>query len=108
MEMACDADLQDVYDTERHLLYVACTRARDHLLVTSVEPASEKAASPQRNQNSCINHRWFGCFTNGIILSDEAIILAISCVNLIPSFIGVTDSLISTRVCMQRGGWVEH
>ena len=27
--------------TERHLLYVACTRARDHLLVTSVEPASE-------------------------------------------------------------------
>jgi superfamily I DNA/RNA helicase len=36
-----DADLQDVYDTERHLLYVACTRARDHLLVTSVEPPSE-------------------------------------------------------------------
>jgi len=36
-----DADLQEVYDTERQLLYVACTRARDHLLVTSVEPASE-------------------------------------------------------------------
>jgi len=36
-----DADLQEAYDTERHLLYVACTRARDHLLVTSVEPASE-------------------------------------------------------------------
>jgi hypothetical protein len=36
-----DADLQEVYDTERHLLYVACTRARDHLIVTSVEPASE-------------------------------------------------------------------
>lgn len=36
-----DADLQEVYDTERHLLYVACTRARDHLLVTSVEPESE-------------------------------------------------------------------
>lgn len=36
-----DADLQEVYDTERHLLYVACTRARDHLLVTSVEPKSE-------------------------------------------------------------------
>jgi superfamily I DNA/RNA helicase len=36
-----DADLLDVYDTERHLLYVACTRARDHLLITSVEPASE-------------------------------------------------------------------
>ncbi len=36
-----DADLQDVYDTERHLLYVACTRARDHLLVTATSPASE-------------------------------------------------------------------
>jgi superfamily I DNA/RNA helicase len=36
-----DADLKEIYDTERHLLYVACTRARDHLLVTSVEPASE-------------------------------------------------------------------
>lgn len=36
-----DADLQEVYDTERHLLYVACTRARDQLLVSAVEPASE-------------------------------------------------------------------
>jgi superfamily I DNA/RNA helicase len=36
-----DSDLQEVYDTERHLLYVACTRARDHLIVTGVEPASE-------------------------------------------------------------------
>ena len=36
-----DADLQEVYDTERHLLYVACTRARDQLLVTAIEPASE-------------------------------------------------------------------
>ena len=35
------ADLEDVYNTERHLLYVACTRARDCLLITSVEPASE-------------------------------------------------------------------
>jgi ATP-dependent exoDNAse (exonuclease V) beta subunit len=34
-------DLQEVYDTERQLLYVACTRARDHLIVTSVEPFSE-------------------------------------------------------------------
>ena len=31
---ADDADLEEVYNTERHLLYVACTRARDHLLVT--------------------------------------------------------------------------
>lgn len=36
-----DADLEEVYNTERYLLYVACTRARDHLLVTSVDPASE-------------------------------------------------------------------
>lgn len=36
-----NADLQEVYNTERHLLYVACTRARDELLVTSVYPASE-------------------------------------------------------------------
>jgi ATP-dependent exoDNAse (exonuclease V) beta subunit len=36
-----EADLSEVYRTERHLLYVACTRARDHLLVTSVKPASE-------------------------------------------------------------------
>ncbi|MCE7070940.1 UvrD-helicase domain-containing protein [Dyadobacter sp. CY327] len=35
------ADLEDVYNTERHLLYVACTRARDQLLVTSVNPSSE-------------------------------------------------------------------
>jgi mRNA-degrading endonuclease RelE of RelBE toxin-antitoxin system len=36
-----DADLKEVYDTERQLLYVACTRARDRLLVTAVAPASE-------------------------------------------------------------------
>ena len=36
-----EAELEDVYRTERHLLYVACTRARDHLLVTGTEPASE-------------------------------------------------------------------
>ncbi len=36
-----NADLQEVYDTERHLLYVACTRARDHLLVSGVDPVSE-------------------------------------------------------------------
>lgn len=36
-----DADLREIYDTERQLLYVACTRARDFLLVSGVEPASE-------------------------------------------------------------------
>jgi superfamily I DNA/RNA helicase len=39
--VADDADLEEVYDTERHLLYVACTRARDMLLLTAVEPCSE-------------------------------------------------------------------
>ena len=42
IETVADAsELEEVYNTERHLLYVACTRASDHLLVTSVEPASE-------------------------------------------------------------------
>lgn len=35
------ADLEEVYATERHLLYVACTRAREELLLTGVHPASE-------------------------------------------------------------------
>ena len=39
--VADEADLEEVYSTERHLLYVDCTRARDRLLVTGVEPASE-------------------------------------------------------------------
>lgn len=55
--MACDADvipsparlaeadiiagLQEIYDTERNLLYVACTRARDYLLVSSAGIPSE-------------------------------------------------------------------
>ena len=36
-----EADLEEVYNTERNLLYVACTRSRDHLLVTGVKPVSE-------------------------------------------------------------------
>ncbi|MBX3472862.1 MAG: UvrD-helicase domain-containing protein [Planctomycetes bacterium] len=36
-----EADLRDAYETERHLLYVACTRARDRLIVTGVKPESE-------------------------------------------------------------------
>lgn len=55
--MACDEDVlplatrlatasdsnerEEVLDTERHLLYVACTRARDRLLVTALVPGSE-------------------------------------------------------------------
>lgn len=40
-DAADDAELDDIYETERRLLYVACTRARDRLMVTGVEPASE-------------------------------------------------------------------
>jgi superfamily I DNA/RNA helicase len=39
--VADETELDDVYETERHLLYVACTRARDRLLVSAVLPASE-------------------------------------------------------------------
>ncbi|MEO8380213.1 MAG: 3'-5' exonuclease [Acidobacteriota bacterium] len=39
--VADESDLEEVYQTERHLLYVACTRARDQLLVTGIAPASE-------------------------------------------------------------------
>ena len=42
IETAADeSDLEEVYDTERHLLYVACTRARDDLMVSGVRPGSE-------------------------------------------------------------------
>lgn len=36
-----ESDLDEVYETERHLLYVACTRARDRLMVSGVGPGSE-------------------------------------------------------------------
>jgi superfamily I DNA/RNA helicase len=39
--VADESDLVEVYETERHLLYVACTRARDHLFVTSGDLPSE-------------------------------------------------------------------
>ena len=55
--MACDSDvipspdrlaeadliagIEEIYDTERNLLYVACTRARDYLLITSAGVPSE-------------------------------------------------------------------
>ncbi len=46
-----DADLEEVYNTERHLLYVACTRARDHLLVSGVKPVSEFLGDLQNSGN---------------------------------------------------------
>ena len=36
-----EVELTEIYNTERQLLYVACTRARDNLLVSAVSPASE-------------------------------------------------------------------
>ena len=39
--VADEVELDDAYETERQLLYVACTRARDRLLVAGVAPGSE-------------------------------------------------------------------
>lgn len=36
-----DSDLKEIYETERQLLYVACTRARDSLRISAVKPGSE-------------------------------------------------------------------
>ncbi len=36
-----EGDLDEVYTTERHLLYVACTRARESLTISAVIPESE-------------------------------------------------------------------
>ena len=47
-----ESDLEEVYQTERHLLYVACTRARDHLLVTGVAPGSEFLEDLQPEQRA--------------------------------------------------------
>jgi superfamily I DNA/RNA helicase len=39
--VADESELDEIYETERHLFYVACTRARDQLVLSGVEPASE-------------------------------------------------------------------
>ena len=44
---ADEGELEEIYNTERSLLYVACTRARDWLLVTGVRPGSEFLADMQ-------------------------------------------------------------
>jgi len=46
--VADEVELDDVYDTERQLFYVACTRARDRLLISSVSPASEFLSDLQK------------------------------------------------------------
>ena len=50
--VADEAELDEVYETERHLFYVACTRARDRLLVSGVEPASEFFADLESSARS--------------------------------------------------------
>ena len=40
-DAADEAELDGIYETERRLLYVACTRAREHLVLTGVSPGSE-------------------------------------------------------------------
>jgi superfamily I DNA/RNA helicase len=39
--VADEVELDDVYETERQLFYVACTRARDRLWISGVKPVSE-------------------------------------------------------------------
>ena len=41
---ATHRDLEEIYTTERHLLYVACTRAREWLWVSGVNPVSDYLA----------------------------------------------------------------
>ena len=43
-DAADEAELDDIFETERRLLYVACTRAREHLLLTGTAPTSEYLA----------------------------------------------------------------
>lgn len=45
VDEATDEDeLNTIFETERHLFYVACTRARDHLHVSGVKPISDFVA----------------------------------------------------------------
>lgn len=39
--VADETELDDVFDTERQLFYVACTRARDRLMVSGIKPGSQ-------------------------------------------------------------------
>tara|TARA_B100001013_G_C24516254_1_gene405069 strand:+ start:439 stop:630 length:192 start_codon:yes stop_codon:yes gene_type:complete len=39
--VANEMELEDIYNTERHLLYLACARAKGYLLLRSQDAASE-------------------------------------------------------------------
>jgi len=47
--VADEVELDEVYETERQLFYVACTRARESLIVSGVAPASEFFADMKAN-----------------------------------------------------------
>ena len=53
--VADEGELDEVYETERHLFYVACTRARDRLLVSGVAPASEFFADLAHREKGAAN-----------------------------------------------------
>ena len=53
--VADEGELDEVYETERHLFYVACTRARDRLLVSGVAPASEFFADLAHRKKGAAN-----------------------------------------------------
>lgn len=39
-EATDEAEMEQAYTTERHLLYVSCTLSRDDLFVTGIKPVS--------------------------------------------------------------------
>lgn len=49
--MADDADLEKVYNAERHVRYVACTRARDCLLVDRRRPGVSVSRTRTRSKS---------------------------------------------------------
>jgi superfamily I DNA/RNA helicase len=52
-----ESELDEICDTERHLLYVAITRARDQVLVTGLEPTSEFLEDLQRVGDASVPSR---------------------------------------------------
>ena len=49
--VADEPELDEVFETERRLFYVACTRARENLIVSGVAPASEFFADLKDGNN---------------------------------------------------------
>lgn len=50
-----ESDLEEVYNSEGHLLYVACTRGRDRLLVTGTAAGSEYLVDMAAGARGTIN-----------------------------------------------------